>query len=1382
MKVITIALLVISTYCPPLPVVSAPLSEVGVVTGEVILIQPKSAGKPVPAVSAVVTFKGGRNILDTKTDDKGSFSYTLEQGPWEVMAQYEGYEQKRTYGVEVTQKRSRYPLIPDQPIKLTVKVRRIASSGSPHIIVALYPTEPKYAPDNLDQQLQPGCDQGKVAWMGRVEDTKNNSVSSALVSVLGVNEGKQELVELASTVTNRDGQYSVCFLPAGGKRRYIISVTHEGYAEASMLVPAGNSPPDIIFLYEESFSQEGPLIEKSEATRRHVFAPRLMEALPVAGLRNFDTFALLAPGVAPPPDTPNARGPGVSPGVGTAGQFSVNGLRSRGNNFTVDGSDNNDEDIGTRRQGFVALVPQSIESLSEFQIITALADARFGRDIGGHVNALTKSGSLKLHGSLYGFLTDSLLNARDFFDHDRRSDNSPSSFDLRRQRDGASILLDGVPIVTANPVGDENPLTRTQLGMAAGGLIPKLGFPFFISLERLKLRASRESHFIVPTVEQRGMFDAGATGLLFENAAIPRTPIYPTSIPGDAIFSLYPFPNNPLGPYGRNTYTSILPADAEATRLSAKLEHQFGQSNASKARRPWSILSGGDTLTGRYNLSQETSIIPVTGEALFSSLRPNVRTQNIAFYVNRLLTKRISDVIRLSFGRTRLAFGEVRDPLTRASASFPNQPFLLNAPLFLNVTAPLANGNLTPPSFVSASSPQGAAALVLVGLPGATQTESITGPLGQIIMPGFSPVGVDVYHFPQSRANSLVQVADTVTYASPKGHIFTFGADIRKTLINSTLDRNFRPQAVFGSLRTSSPALGFFARLPGGPLLTPQIYSGSTLTAAGVPVGLFQTLSVNSDSNVGIRFTQMSFFVQSDWRVKPNLNINLGVRFNRLTRLSTKGNKLESAFDLEKLHRQGQVAVEDCVRSNGTRPDCERIVNAIVSAFPANFATSFGGDKRDLDLRTGLAWTVNDRMVIRGGFGTYSGELPGIVLGESRNAFPNFVPLNVAAFPDPLNPATLFHQTAFITPNTLNTLKPGTNAVSLLTSLARAGQIIGVDLVLPQRELTNPYSLQYAVTLERQLSNRYALSVAYVGTRGLKLLRTSTPDLGVNRSGLSPNPSVKPVVPVPVLLGGLVTAQAFVANTKLAISRTFYEGSASSNYNSLQIELRKHYAQRFQFRTAFTYSHAIDDVSDFFDTAGAFTLPQNSVHRSERASANFDVRLRSVTHFVKDYRKDLIFWGPMRLGGWQLAGIVTAQTGQPYTVNSAFDINRDGNLTDRLNSTNGIIQGNAGDGSVQLSLAPGTNPLDLLANDGQDGAVGRNSFRAPSQFNFDLSITKFLNFNDRFRLQARTEIFNLFNRTNFGIPVRILESPAFGKSTYTTTPQRTIQFVIKFAF
>ncbi|HYY41525.1 MAG TPA: carboxypeptidase-like regulatory domain-containing protein, partial [Pyrinomonadaceae bacterium] len=144
-------------------------------------------------------------------------------------------------------------------------------------------------------------------------------------------------------------------------------------------------------------------INASDARQGGAFTEEELVALPLGGrtiVRTFDELALLLPGVAPPPQTlGSVAGPGVGAGVGSAGQFSVNGLRSRANNFTVDGSDNNDEDIGVRRQGFIALNSQPIESVKEYQAITLLAPAQFGRNIGAQVNAVSKSGGSSTHGA-----------------------------------------------------------------------------------------------------------------------------------------------------------------------------------------------------------------------------------------------------------------------------------------------------------------------------------------------------------------------------------------------------------------------------------------------------------------------------------------------------------------------------------------------------------------------------------------------------------------------------------------------------------------------------------------------------------------------------------------------------------------------------------------------------------------------------------------------------------------------------------------------------------------------------------------------------------------------------------------------------------------------
>jgi hypothetical protein len=243
---------------------------------------------------------------------------------------------------------------------------------------------------------------------------------------------------------------------------------------------------------------------------------------------------------------------------------------------------------------------------------------------------------------------------------------------------------------------------------------------------------------------------------------------------------------------------------------------------------------------------------------------------------------------------------------------------------------------------------------------------------------------------------------------------------------------------------------------------------------------------------------------------------------------------------------------------------------------------------------------------------------------------------------------------------------------------------------------------------------------------------------------------------------------------------TAIESSASSNYHSLQVSLIKRLSYGLQFGTSYTYSHAIDDVSDVFDTAGNYSLPQDGHDlRAERADANFDVRHRSVTHFVYELP---FFNNNKLLGGWQFGGVLTLQTGQPYTVNAALDVNQDGNLTDRLNTTAFIKEVDQGAQRLQVPNVLTRDLLGMAVILGQDGSVGRNTFRAPGIATFDLAIVKRFQITDRQSFLFRTEIFNLFNRVQFGVPVRILESPSFGDSVNTALPARIIQFALKYQF
>src|SRR6266516_6774905 len=426
-------------------------------------------------------------------------------------------------------------------------------------------------------------------------------------------EPREVLQRLKITYTGEVVPVPVALDPAGATPAPAISPTPTPAA------PAVPTAPSV----EDTDIRSSSIT--SDARRSCSFSEEEVSTLPLGAgtfARTFDELALLLPGVSPPPQTlGSVAGPGVGPGVGSAGQFAVNGLRSRGNNFTVDGSDNNDEDIGVRRQGFVALVPQPIESIQEYQVITLLAPAQFGRNIGGQVNAVSKSGGNATHGSFYSTFNSSQLNARNFFD--TTLGNATVSL-----RAGGKPVVTGSPrpaqALVTNQSGGEDSFTFTQGGFVLGGpLVPNEAGRFrsafyFISAEGQITNATKESSFAVPTVEERGLFGSGATGLTQDPFTGTPVTAFANTVSGDAVFSLFPFPNNPNGIYGPNTLTQVLPAGGYSKNISGKVD-----SNFRIGKRPQSI-------TSRYNFTDDLRDIPVVGGAIFSTLRPRIRTQNLS--------------------------------------------------------------------------------------------------------------------------------------------------------------------------------------------------------------------------------------------------------------------------------------------------------------------------------------------------------------------------------------------------------------------------------------------------------------------------------------------------------------------------------------------------------------------------------------------------------------------------------------------------------------------------------------------------------------------------------------------------------------------------------
>lgn len=1253
------------------------------------------------------------------------------------------------------------------------------------------------------------------AFEGQVTDGVSNApLAGATVQIINKDSG----VPVARQ-TDSQGRFRQGLLPPGD---YIIRVSLQGYTtyEREQGLPAlrptpmipipvklqrevaavtTSAPTEALGVRAASLSEEGirAEINTTDAQRGGTFSRREVSTLPLGGTtltRTFDELGLLLPGVAPPPQTQGGvAGPGIGAGVGSAGEFAVNGLRSRANNFTMDGSDNNDEDIGVRRQGFLALVPQSVESIQEYQVITLLAPAQYGRNFGAQVNAVSKSGTSSIHGTFFGFLNTSQLNARNFFDTTNGNAVTPL------QANGQDVLLENQtlvsptlaiiistqPLTVRNGSGGKESSTLAQAGFVLGGpLVPadpadeKSGSLFyFVSVEGQWLNATKEASFIVPTIAQRGLFNSGVTGVFRDQFSGDRVNRQSQSRAGAAIFSLFPFPNNPTGIYGVNTLTRTLPASGFSKILSGKTNGNF--------------YAGGKRhdITARYNLTDDARTVPVTGDALFSSLRPRVRTQNLSSFLTSAVTNNIANEVRASYGRTRLVFDDVPDrEFLIPSQKLPNEPFLLNAPYIQNKTRPF--GSTTDPSGLPNTGP--VRFFRRPNDPARSTSEFTTGPIGQVKVAGFSSLGVDVFNFPQRRVNNTYQVADTLSVTRGTNRL-AFGEDIRRVELNSDLPRNSRTlleyAGQFGSDQTVSSDRGPV-------LITPQ-----DLVAAGAPTGARQTINTTpGDSTIHLRYYGYAFFGQDEWRVRPNLSLSLGLRYeydsppreldSRIENVLT-GATATSLIPALKTYFDGRTSIYDPERTN--------FMHRLGIAYAWRL---FGSDRET---------------VFRAGYGKYYDQVIGSVVSQSRNVFPNFLTLDTGGgleaqrstvsqrltlFPPSAigfcrDPACLLTD-PLVQPGTLNRLNPAVSLTALLQRIKNRFADGGFGVTLPTRRLKTPSAKHYTFTIEQPLGKNLAVSLAYVGTRGRHLLRLNTPNagenLGIVLSDFDPDDVDDGGDDSQPQLFGRIFAPSAPSSPSIyrpsGLNSTLgavnlIETSANSRYDALQVQLRGRFMRGLQFQAAYTFGKATDDVSDFFDMAGASSLPQDFTDlAAERGPANFDTRHR-VSH-------NLIFTLPdfaasnhafrSVFGGLEVASTGQFQTGQPFTVNSIFDVNGDGNFTDRLNSTNGLVVTGNGRQPLQLTGPAAANPSSLLALNFTDGKIGRNSFRADKLWLTNVAVVKNISLSEQFKLVFRTEIFNIFNRANYGVPVRFLEAPGFGKATDTVTPGRRIQFGLKLAF
>lgn len=494
-----------------------------------------------------------------------------------------------------------------------------------------------------------------------------------------------------------------------------------------------------------------------------------------------------------------------------------------------------------------------------------------------------------------------------------------------------------------------------------------------------------------------------------------------------------------------------------------------------------------------------------------------------------------------------------------------------------------------------------------------------------------------------------------------------------------------------------------------------------------------------------IRLSNYYFYFQDDFKVAPRLTVNAGIRYE----LNTVPTASRTLFNFSP------------ARGFFNEPLYE-------------------GDHNNFAPRLGFAYSPfeDNKTVIRGGFGVFY-DLP----------FQN-VTFNLTF--NPPTSTALFNFGPF---------RPGR-----LGGIFTGGNLdpSGPGLITIDPNLRIPYTYQYNLTLERELPFGIVVEAAYVGTRSVKLIGNRD----INQAIFFPGATADDVFDRrPTQLG----SQDFGVGGLDIVQEQ--ESIGSANYHSLQIKGTKRLSQGLSILSAYTYAKSIDNISDIFGFKGSAGIPQDSTNlKAERGLSPFDLRHRFTFSFTYDLpfgrgRALLNNLGPVAdrlLSGWQVNGIATVQSGQPFSLFLGFDQAFTGNFFNeqRPNNVPGVfIQKDNG----QVVLAPqfltasGAPNFDALVaagvipQPGQFGSLGRNTFTGPNFRNFDLSLNKNTKLSERTTLEFRAEFFNLFNRPAFALPDNVLTSPTFGQ--FSRSPDvangvprlnsgapRVIQFGLKLIF
>jgi hypothetical protein len=478
--------------------------------------------------------------------------------------------------------------------------------------------------------------------------------------------------------------------------------------------------------------------------------------------------------------------------------------------------------------------------------------------------------------------------------------------------------------------------------------------------------------------------------------------------------------------------------------------------------------------------------------------------------------------------------------------------------------------------------------------------------------------------------------------------------------------------------------------------------------------------------------TYVAAFFQDDFRVTTRLTLNLGLRWD------PKLDSRESLLDKRTTFVPGQQSQRFVNAPRGLLflgdPGYE---NYIVSPDWNNFAP-----------RVGLAYELASRSVLRAAYGVFYDQVPGIFNNRSAQAEPFIVQSILTAtgtLSDPYSGGPVLEP---VLPN------PGRDFVFRPYS----------TWAVPARDMVAGYMHNWNVVLERQFWGELLGRIAYVGSKGQRLLHSPEMNPGLYGPGATP--------------GNVNQRRQYQPIGGLQLGRS----DAWSKYHSLQVTVQKRYSRSFTITGHYTWAKSTD-LTSYGSVEGNTTGPNPFNYRDNVGSSDFDLAHRFVASGIWDLPA-LKDWNAIArgiLGSWQANFIFSANTGRPITIFSGVDnalMGVGGNFADLTGVDWRLPSGRSRDEQVQQWFNPAAFRVNAV---GTIGTGRRNQLRVPGAWNTDASLFKNFPIGERFKLQYRAEFFNFFNHTRLGAPNTTATSTNFSRISSAADP-RIVQMGLKAVF